>query len=74
MHVMNRINLFHRVPGWLKLLSLAQVMISRLVGSRPTTASVMTAQSLEPALESVSPSLYAPPLLMLSLSLSLENK
>ena len=31
-------------------------------------SSVLTAQSLEPALDSVSPSFYAPPLLVLSLS------
>ena len=46
----------------------AQVMISRFMGS------VLTAQSLEPASDSVSPSLSAPPLLMLCLSLSLKNK
>ena len=54
----------------------AQVTISRFVGSSPM--SVLTAQSLEPALDSVSPSLFAPSLLTLclslSLSLSLKNK
>ena len=35
----------------------AQVMISRSVGSSPTLGSVLTAQSLEPAWDSVSPSL-----------------
>ena len=35
----------------------AQVTISRFVGSSPTSGSVPTAQSLEPALDSVSPSL-----------------
>ena len=35
--------------------------------------SVLTAQSLEPALDSVSPSLSAPSLLMLCLSLSLSK-
>ena len=39
----------------------AQVMISRFVGSSPALGSVPTAQSLEPASESVSPSLSAPP-------------
>ena len=38
----------------------AQVMISRLVGSSPTSGSVQTAQSLEPASDSVSPSLSLP--------------
>ena len=52
--------------------TLSQVVISWLVGSNPTSGSVLTAQSLEPALDSVSPSLSAPPLLMLSLSLSLS--
>ena len=46
-----------------------QVMISRFVSSSPPSGSVLTAQSLEPALDSVSPSLSAAPL-----SLSLENK
>ena len=50
--------------------TLAQVMISRSVSLSPASGSVLTAQSLEPALESVSPSLSAPPLLMLCFSLS----
>ena len=45
----------------------AQVKISLLVGSIPSSGSVLTAQSLEPASDSVSPSLSAPPLLMLCL-------
>ena len=48
----------------------AQVMISRLVSSSPASGSVLTAQSLEPALDSVSPSLSNPPPFMLCLSLS----
>ena len=48
----------------------AQVMISLLVSSSPTSGSVLTAQSLEPASDSVSPSLSAPSLFMLCLSLS----
>ena len=36
----------------------AQVMISQFVSSSPTPGSVLTAQSLEPALDSVSPSLF----------------
>ena len=47
----------------------AQVMISQSVGSSPVLGSVLTAQSLEPASDSVSPFLSAPPLLMLCLSL-----
>ena len=50
----------------------AQVMISRFVGLSPVSGSVLTAQSLEPASESVSPSLSVSPLLMLCLSL--KNK
>ena len=48
----------------------AQLMISQSVSSSPMSGSVLTAQSLEPASDSVSPSLSAPPLLMLCLSLS----
>ena len=51
-----------------------QVMISRFVGSSPTSGSVLTAQSLEPASDSVSPSLSAPPPFMLCLSVSKINK
>ena len=49
-----------------------QVMITRFVGLSPASGSVLTAQSLEPALDSVSPSLSAPPPLMLCLSV--KNK
>ena len=48
--------------------TLAQVMISWFVGSRPILRSVLTAQRLEPASDSVSPSLSPPPLFMLCLS------
>ena len=51
----------------------AQVMISRFLNSSPTSSSVLKAQSREPALDSVSPSLSAPLLLMLCLSLSLSK-
>uniref|UniRef100_A0A8C8XVP5 Glutathione S-transferase P n=1 Tax=Panthera leo TaxID=9689 RepID=A0A8C8XVP5_PANLE len=51
-------------------LTLAQVMISRLVGSSPASGSVPAARSLEPASDSVSPSLSAPPQLMLCFSVS----
>ena len=46
----------------------AQVMISWFVGLSPASGSVLTAQSLEPASDSVSPSLSTPPLLILCLS------
>ena len=54
----------------------AQVMISRFMGSSPISGSGLTAQSLEPALDSASPSLSAPPPLARAraLSLSLKNK
>ena len=50
-----------------------QVMISQFVVWSPMLDSVLIAWSLEPALDPVSPSLSAPPLLMLCLSLS-QNK
>ena len=40
-----------------KRLTSAQVMISRFVSPSPASGSVLTAQSLEPASDSVSPSL-----------------
>ena len=40
--------------------TLAQVMISPFMDSSPASGSVLTAQSLEPAWDSVSPSLSAP--------------
>ena len=48
----------------------AQVMISRSVGSSPASGSVLTARSLEPVSDSVSPSLSDPPPFTLCLSLS----
>ena len=58
-----------------KHLTSAQLMISRFVGLSPTSGSVLTAQSLEPASILRLP-LFAPPPLTLrvSLSLSLKNK
>ena len=50
----------------------AEVMISRFVGSSPASGSVLTAQSLEPASDSVS--LSPTHALPLSLSLSLKTK
>ena len=63
-------------------LTSAQVTVSQFMGSSPVSGSVLTAQGLEPASDSVSVSLYAPsPLavclslsLSLCLSLSLKNK
>ena len=49
-----------------KPLTSPQVRISWFVSSSPVVASVLTAQSLEPASDSVSPSLSALPSLMLS--------
>ena len=57
-----------------KHLTLAQVMIAQFVGLSPASDYMLTAQSLEPASDSVSPSLSAPPTLALYLSLSLKNK
>ena len=54
-------------------LTWAQVMISWFVGLSPVLGSVLTARSLESSLDSVSPSLSAPPC-ALSLSLSLSQK
>ena len=51
-------------------LTSAQVVISQFVSSSPTSGSVLRAWNLEPDLDSVSPPLSAPPLLMLCLSVS----
>ena len=55
------------VAQLVKRLTLAQVMISQFMGSSRPLDSVLTAQSLEPALDSVSPSLSALPRLTLCL-------
>ena len=47
----------------------AQVIISHLMSLSPMLGSVLTAQSLESASDSVFPSLSAPPLLVLCLTL-----
>ena len=52
-------------------LTSAQVIISQLVCSSPALGFVLTAQSLEPVSDSVSPSLYDPPR---SCSVSLSQK
>ena len=59
-----------RVAQSVKHPTLAQVLISQFMGSSPMLGPVLTAQSLEPALDSVSPSLSAPLPVMLCLSLS----
>ena len=59
---------------WVKHLTLDQVMISWFMGSSHTLGSVLTAQSLDPASDSVSPSVSALPSLTLYLSPSLKNK
>ena len=51
----------------------AQVMISRFMSSSPASGSVLTAQSLEPVSDSASPPFSVPPLLTLSLALSLSE-
>ena len=51
--------------------TLAQVMISQFVGLSSASGCVLTAQSLEPAWDSLSPSLTRIPSLSLPLSLSL---
>ena len=63
-------------PGWLKsveYLTSTQVMISHSVSLNPMLGSVLTAQSLEPVLDSVSLSLSASSALTLCLSLPLKN-
>ena len=62
------------VPQLVKWLTSVQVMISWFMSSSPTLGSVLTVRSLEPASDSVSPSLSAPPLLALCLSLSQKKK
>ena len=57
-----------RVAQSVKRPTSAQVMTSRFVGSSPASGSVLTARSPEPASDSVSPSLSAPPPLALCLS------
>ena len=56
-----------------KQLTSAQVMISQFVGLSPASGSVLTAQSLEPASDFVSPSLSDPSPLAVCLSLSLSK-
>ena len=51
-----------------KHLTSTQVMILWFMGLSPVSGSVLTAQSQEPASDSVPPSLSTPPLIVLSLS------
>ena len=65
---LNHLNVCFRgawVAQSVKRPTLVQVMISRFVSSSPASGSVLTAQSLELASDSVSPSPSAPPLLTL---------
>ena len=68
------------VAQWVKRLTSAQVMVSQFVSSNPASGSVLTAQSLEPASDSVSSSLSlcsSPACILslcLSVSLSLSHK
>ena len=59
-----------RPKAYIPCLTLAQVVISPFVGSSPASGCVLTAQSLEPASDSVSSSLSSSP----TPSLSLKNK
>ena len=56
------------VAQLVKHLTSAQVMILQFVSSSPTSVSVLTAQSLEPASDCLPPSLSAPPPLSLFFS------
>ena len=65
-----------RVAQSVKRPTSVQVMISRLESLSLASGSVLSARSLEPALDSVSPSLSAPPRLARAraCALSLKNK
>ena len=62
------------VAQLVKCLTSAQVTISQFMGLSPMSGSVLTARSWEPAADSASPSISAPPPLVLCLSLSHKNK
>ena len=62
------------VAQLVKHLTSAQVMISWFVGSSPASSSALTAQNLESAVDSVSPSLSLPLPHSHSASFSLKNK
>ena len=78
--VFNRMNMDKNADHWgswvaqsVTCPTSAQVMISQFMGSSPASGSVLTARSLEPASDSVSPSLTSPAC-TLSLCLSKINK
>ena len=58
---------------WVGHLTLVEVMIFWAVSLSPASGSALTAQSLEPAADSVSPSLSALPSCTLSLSLKSKH-
>ena len=60
------------VAQLVKCPTLTQVMSLQLVSLSPALGSVLIAQSLEPPLDSVSPSLSVPPRLALCLSVSVS--
>ena len=65
---------FQEMGAWVAQLvkrpTLAQVMISQSLSSSPVSGSVLTARSLEPVLDSLSPSFCPFPVHALSLSVS----
>ena len=61
------------VAQLVKYATSAQVMIPLFLGSSPAWGSLLTAQSLEPASDSVSPSLCSSPTYTVSLSVSLSR-
>ena len=71
------LKLVHDRGAWVaqlvKPLTSAQVVVSQFVDSSPESGSVQTAWSLDPPLDSVSPSLSAPLLLTLSLSFKINK-
>ena len=73
-----RLNSNHSQGSWVaqsvKRPTLAQVMISQSISSSPASGSVLTAQSLEPASDSVSPSLCPSSTHALSLSASQKER
>ena len=81
-HLCNTVGKSRKVdgaPGWLSRFSVrlrlrSRSRRSRFPSSSPASDSVLTAQSLEPVSDSVSPSLSAPPSFVLFLSLSLSQK
>ena len=73
---LNQISSCIRAPGWLSPLSVRLQLRSwsQSVSLSPISGSVLTAQSLESALDSVSPSFSLPLPCSCSVSLSVKNK